>query len=316
MNEKISTTWKARASGVALVTLLVVGGLGPEAAAARKRAAPREVQQFSNETRIAINDNATSVPSTIEVSGFDTPIADVNVSLNDYSHTLPADVDVLLVGPGGQTALVMSDVAATTTAANENLLLDDQAAGQLPTQRDLVSGTFQPTNYDFGNQLDSFAPDPRIPTPLPSGSALAVFNGGNANGTWTLFIDDATNNTPDSTGSLTLGWSLSITTANGVPRTEPEQFQTQAGKALTVPAAGVLENDRDPDGDVLTAILTGQPQKGKVELQSDGSFTYRANKKAKGTDSFTYLAQDTTGLTALETVTIQIKGKKHKKGKK
>jgi hypothetical protein len=50
-----------------------------------------------------------------------------------------------------------------------------------------------------------------------------------------------------------------------------------------------------------------------VELLPDGSFTYRANQKVKGKDSFTYLVQDTTGLTALDTVTIQIKGKKKRK---
>jgi hypothetical protein len=51
-------------------------------------------------------------------------------------------------------------------------------------------------------------------------------------------------------------------------------------------------------------------------LLPNGGFTYRANKKAKGTDTFTYLAQDVSGLTALAEVTIQVKGKKHKKRKK
>src|SRR5262249_54169222 len=145
-----------------------------------------------------------------------------------------------------------------------------------------------------------------------SGSALAVFNGTNANGTWTLFISEQ-DNLPVETGSLAAGWTLRITTANGVPTTAPDTFQAQAGQSLDAPAAGVLQNDSDPDGDVLHAVLAGEPRKGSVELQADGSFTYRANKKAKGPDSFTYLAQDTTGLSALETVTIQIKGKKHKK---
>jgi VCBS repeat-containing protein len=318
MNQESRTAWNARATALALVSILLVGGLGPEAIgadAAKHRAGARKFQQFSNGTPITITDNKTSPPSTIEVSGFDTPIADVNVSLNVYSHPQPADVDVLLVGPQGQTALIMSDVAGASKAANDSLILDDQAESQLPSQEDITSGKFQPTNYDFASQPDKFAPDPRIPSPLSSGSALAIFNGTNANGTWTLFVVDADDDTPDTNGSIAGGWGLTITTANGVPRTQPDTFQAQAGQTLDVPAAGVLDNDTDLDGDLLTAVLAAEPAKGQVTLQPDGAFTYRANKRAKGTDSFTYLAQDTTGLQALETVTIQVKGKKHKKHK-
>ena len=306
--------WRTRAALLALTGALLLAGTGPlalDTAAAKQRSNARLFQQFANGVPIRITDNRTT-SSTIEVTGLDTPIADVNVSLNVFSHTQPADVDVLLVGPQGQTALIMSDVAAAANAANDSLLLDDQAAAQLPSQDDLTSGPFQPTNYDFSNQADSFAPDARIPTPLPSGSALAVFNGTNANGTWTLFVDDADDDTPDSSGSFAGGWSLTITTANGVPRPAADSFEAQAGKVLNVPAAGVLANDDDPDDDTLTAVLAGEPTRGTVTLAADGSFSYRANKKAKGTDSFTYLAQDSTGLTALETVSIQIKGKKKK----
>jgi VCBS repeat-containing protein len=301
---------------VVLAAAVLIGGLGtgtPGTDAARNRAGARKVQSFSNGARIAITDNTTSTPSTIEVSGFETQISDVNVSLNLYTHPQPADVDVLLVGPQGQTAMIMSDVAGASTAANDSLVLDDQAANQLPTQNDLVSGQFQPTNYEFTNVPDRFAPHPRIPTPLSSGSSLSVFNGTNPNGTWTLFVVDSDNDTVDTNGAIAQGWGLAITTASGVPKTESDQYQAQAGKLLTVPAAGVLENDRDPDGDALSVTLVGEAGKGTVELQADGSFTYRADKKAKGKDSFTYLVRDTTGLTALDTVTIQIKGKKKRK---
>ena len=78
----------------------------------------------------------------------------------------------------------------------------------------------------------------------------------------------------------------------------------------------MLGNDSDPDGDALTAILAGQPKQGSVSSQPDGSFTYTTKKKAKGTDSFTYLARDPGGLSDLATVDIQIKKAKKKKGKK
>lgn len=316
MDETSSRSWQGRAAALALVAALFISGFGPGAIgtdAAKHRASARKVQQFANSTPITIPKNAQSTPSTITVSGFGTPIADVNVSLNNLTISAAAALDILLVGPGGQTALIMSDAGGP--AANDSLVFDDQATPQVPPFPDpLVSGPVQPTNYDITTVPDTFAAP--APTKPASGSALAVFNGASANGTWTLFIKDQTN-LPLETGAITGGWQLSITTSNGVPNAVPDRFPGQAGQTLTVPASGVLQNDSDPDGDALTTVLAGQPAKGTVELRSDGSFTYRAGKKAKGTDSFTYLAQDPNGLNALAEVTIQIKGKnKKKKGKR
>jgi subtilisin-like proprotein convertase family protein len=314
------------ASVVALVATLLIGtGASPlldghevEArkrgrdAAASSNVAALKVESFANATPIAIASNAQVAPSTITVSGFETNIADVNVSLNGLTHPAASDLDILLVGPGGRAALLMSDAAGA--AANDSPSFDDQAVTQLPNAPDpLVSGTFQPTNYDFTGAPDTFAAP--APTNPAHGSTLGVFNGTNPNGTWTLFIREQDNNPPE-TGSLAGGWSLSITAANGVPNAAPDTFQAQAGKQLSVAGPGVLGNDRDPDGEALTAVLAGQPKRGTVTLQPDGGFTYKAKKKAKGTDSFTYLAQDTTGLQDVETVSIQLKKAKKKKGKK
>lgn len=315
MNEKDGKTVKPRMTALLLVAALLMGALGAGsegAIAARNRHGAKKLQSFSNGTAIAIPSNAMSIPTSIAVSGFDTPIADVDVSLNILTHPAASDLDILLVGPGGQMALIMSDGGGP--AANDSLTFSDQAATQLGSSDALTSGTFQPTNYDFSSATDVFVSPPAPVNTPPSGSSLAVFNGTNANGTWTLFVREQ-DNVPVETGTIAAGWSLRITTANGVPVTESDQFQATAGQTLSVEAAGVLENDSDPDGDFLTATLAGEPRKGKVTLEPDGAFTYTPGKKARGTDDFSYLAQDARGLTALDTVTIQIKGKK-KKGKK
>lgn len=303
------TPWVERVASAAVVVGLVIGGIGLDAmnaAAARKRATPRLIQAFSNSSLITINDNGTVTQTSIVVSGFDTELADIDVTLTNLSHAQAGDIDALLVGPGGQTALLISDVGSS--GANVTLTLDDQAANQVSSTAALATGTFQPTNFSSG---DPFGP----PAPLApaSGSELGVFNSTDPNGTWNLYLRDDTSNIAG--GMLAGGWSMRITSANGVPDAEPDSFQAQAGKPLSVDALGVLENDGDPDNDSLTAILAGQPKKGSVQLQVDGGFTYRSSKKAKGTDSFTYLSRDPSGLSDLETVTIQIK-KAKKKGKK
>jgi hypothetical protein len=55
---------------------------------------------------------------------------------------------------------------------------------------------------------------------------------------------------------------------------------------------GVLANDSDPDGDVLTSLLVDGPQHGTLELNDDGSFSYQPEAGYHGIDSFTYVALD------------------------
>src|SRR5437867_3847414 len=91
---------------------------------------------------------ATPYPATIDVSGVGGVVADVNVTLNGFSHGHPDDVDVLLVGPDGTAmALVMSDAGGGTAVSGLAITLDDQAAAALPDERELSSGTFRPTDY-------------------------------------------------------------------------------------------------------------------------------------------------------------------------
>ncbi len=123
------------------------------------------------------------------------------MQLNAFSHTFPGDVDVLLVGPTGQTVVLMSDVGSGTDATNVNLTFRDGAAS-MPTT--VVSGTYAPTNIGSGDLFPAPAPAG------PHGTTLSAFNGTNPNGTWSLYVvDDAV----EDTGSFAGGWSLLITTA-------------------------------------------------------------------------------------------------------
>jgi subtilisin-like proprotein convertase family protein len=166
----------------------------------------------SNITPITINDvglnptAATPYPSTIVVAGLGN-ITDVNVTISGFTHTFPDDVDMLLVGPGGQQATIWSDVGGGTDALNITVTMDDAAASVLPTAGPLVSGTFQPTN-DATSGADAAFP---APAPAATGtSALSVFNGTSPNGTWSLYIvDDADGDA----GSIAGGWSLTFETA-------------------------------------------------------------------------------------------------------
>lgn len=292
---------------MALAVLAGSSGLMADAVAARRNSSALRIETFTNQAGIAIPSNGQAAPSTINVSGLRAPVADVDISLNLLTHPTASDLDIMLVGPNGQMALVMSDVGFA--AANDSLTFSDEAASRITYAEPLVSGTFQPTDDDYTPSPDIFAAP--APTTNP-GSALSVFNGTDGNGAWTLYIREQ-DNAPVETGSVA-SWSLRITAANSGPQTQPESFSVKAGQTLDVPAEGVLANDTDPDDDALTARLAGQAKKGSVTVNADGSFSYLAKKKAKGTDTFTYLATDSTGLSAVEKVNIQIsKGKKKRR---
>jgi hypothetical protein len=123
------------------------------------------------------------------------------VTLTGFSHQFPADVDVLLVGPGAKSTL-MSDVCDSPPVTGINLTFDDAAPASLPsiTASPCGSGVFKPT--DSGGDI--------FQAPAPAGphvAALSQFGPGTPNGLWQLFVRD---DTPGFTGSIAGGWTLEL----------------------------------------------------------------------------------------------------------
>jgi hypothetical protein len=111
-------------------------------------------------------------------------------------------LDILLVGPTGQTVELMSADGTSNLVSAATLVFDD-TGGPLPPA--IVSGTYVPAGIGPGRgSLPGSAP------PAPYGSALAAFNGLNPNGTWSLYISDTA---AGDGGQLASGWSLSVTTS-------------------------------------------------------------------------------------------------------
>lgn len=94
---------------------------------------------------------------------------------------------------------------------------------------------------------------------------------------------------------------------NTAPEAAGDSYAAVGGEPLTLPAPGVLANDTDADGNVLTATGVTQPANGKVTLEADGSFTYTSDAGFSGKDVFTYRADDGEDLSAPATVTITVK---------
>ena len=167
---------------------------------------------FSNTGAIAFTDNvgppspSTPYPSTINVTG-QGGITKVTITLNGFTHDFPDDADVLVVSPGGQKILLMSDCGGSTDAVNINITFDDTAASSLPDSGGIATGTYKPTDFDPAADLAFPAPAPAEPYSL----SLASLNGTIQNGIWSLYVVDDAADTAPPPNTISGGWTINIT---------------------------------------------------------------------------------------------------------
>lgn len=190
---------------------------------------------FSNPAPITIADRAgvstpngiaSPYPSSISVSGLTGALSNLTVTLTGYNALRPRDNEFALVGPSGQTLMLMSDTGdLISTAPGVNLTFSDGAPTPVPTGpgSSIPSGTYRPTDFPIAAPVgnDGFpAPGPTtVNSSAPAGTATlaSVFNGSDANGTWSLYaIDDALGGGPS---TVTGGWSLEITVDENIALT-------------------------------------------------------------------------------------------------
>jgi VCBS repeat-containing protein len=176
------------------------------------------------------------------------------------------------------------DIGLNVNAATGVLANDTDADGDALTAA-LVSGTSHGSLTLNPNGSFSYTPN-------------ANFNGTD---TFTYTVSDGHGGTDTATVTIT------VTPANDAPVAVNDSYSANEDVVLTVPAAGVLANDTDVEGDALTATLVTGPASGALTLNPDGSFTYTPNANFNGTDSFIYRAKDAgNALSNVANVTITV----------
>ncbi|HMJ65292.1 MAG TPA: immunoglobulin domain-containing protein [Candidatus Binatia bacterium] len=181
---------------------------------------------FSNTVAISFPAGApvTPYPSTISVSGLTGRVVGLSVTLLNLSHPAPDDIDVLLVGPGGQAVLMMSDAGGSNAVSAVNLTFSDGSGVSLPDSTRITSGTYEPSNYGSGDVF------PRAPAG-PYSTSFSTFNGTDPNGSWRLFVY---RDTGSAIGSIAGGWRLNISLADPpVIVTHPQSQAVSPGATVT-----------------------------------------------------------------------------------
>ncbi len=179
-------------------------------------AGPAGAVNFVNATPITVSDNvsASPYPSPISVSGICGSVTYAAVGLNGFSHPNPRDVDMLLVAPGGQRTMLMSDAGDGTDANNVSFFFTTTATTP-------ISGAF--THGAFYSATDvNTVPDNTFAAPAPPGpysSSMGTFMGVAPVGTWQLFVLD---DRAGDSGSFAGGWQLTLQT--DTPSCGPVEF--------------------------------------------------------------------------------------------
>ncbi len=96
------------------------------------------------------------------------------------------------------------------------------------------------------------------------------------------------------------------TVENRPPVASSDAYTTSANSSLTIAAASLLSNDSDPDANNLDIVGIGQPERGTLADNNDGTFTYTPAARFVGADSFTYTVSDGNGSTATTTVNLTV----------
>ncbi len=105
---------------------------------------------------------------------------------------------------------------------------------------------------------------------------------------------------------VTRSFAVTIGNVNEQPTTNQDVYTTTYAETIHALAIGVLANDADPDGDMLSVILVSGPSCGLLVLQANGRFTYTPAVPFIGQVTFQYQASDGQLNSAIQIVVINI----------
>jgi hypothetical protein len=100
--------------------------------------------------------------------------------------------------------------------------------------------------------------------------------------------------------------NLQVKDQNDRPLGRPDVYRVVQGSVLRVNDGGVLENDRDPEGDALRASLLTAPRHGSLTLKRDGTFVYQPHAEFVGRDAFEYRVVDEHGTAAIARAVVRV----------
>lgn len=255
--------------------------------------APIRVSAFTNPAHGTLvmnplNDGTFTYTPTTGFTGQDT--FTYRVTNGNYESTNATVTITVLTTNNAPVAVndrYLATAGQTLTVAAGAIMLNDSDPDRDLITASLVTGPSQAGTFSFtaGSGAFSYAPAPGVLGDV----------------TFTYKVTDP------------YGLSSNVATVtihvNTLPVARNDAYTTAEDTTLTVPAAGILSNDTDPDaGAVMTVVLpmvTG-PTHGTLTQQANGAFVYVPQANYNGTDSYTYRVVDENGGLSQTTATVTI----------
>jgi uncharacterized repeat protein (TIGR01451 family) len=286
------------------------------------------------------DDSGRTATATVEVEVANAaPVAAAETADTTHATTVVVDPAGHSTDPNGDTLAV----TGTTTPAHGTVVLNgDGTLAYTPDSgfrgidtfgytvsdgQASVSGTVTITvaNAVPVARTDAFTVSSNAPTTLdvlgndtdPNGDALTVTvdatpsngratvaggtveyqarDGFHGTDTFRYTIDDGHGGTAQAT--------VTVVAVDMPPQANPDAAGTGTDSPVTV---GLLANDTDPNGDVLTMTATTAPAHGTIVTAPDGFVTYTPETGFCGTDLFTYTVADPAGNTGSAAVVITV----------
>ncbi|MBY5162749.1 Ig-like domain-containing protein [Salsipaludibacter albus] len=187
-------------------------------------------------------------------------------------------------GPVGDLPPVASDDAATTVvdeAVTIDVLANDADLGGDPLSLGGVGAPSDGTAVANADQTVTYTPDPGFV------------------GTDSFPYQVCDPDPQCDTATVT----VTVLAVNAPPVAVDDAVTTGVGVARTI---GVLVNDSDPEGQVLTVTGLVQPGDGTAVVNADQTVTYTPDPGFVGVDTFTYRASDGLDVSAPATVTVTV----------
>jgi len=171
---------------------------------------------FRKAAAITVNQNGAGspYPSTITVANGPQTIGSMRVSVYDLAVERPDDLDLLLVGPGGQAFVLMANAGGLNPNGSVTINYTDLAGQIVPDDGPLSTTDYEPTSFGTVQAFPAPAPSSfNLPGSMVGGTGTQTlfgnFGGTNSNGTWGLYVrNDTTTDDPQAVGSIAGGWGI------------------------------------------------------------------------------------------------------------
>ena len=274
----------------------------------------------ANAAPIAVDDEVATLPATavrigvvandsdpngdpVTVDAVTQPAngATVGVATNNGDGTITFAPNAAFRG----TATFIYTLSDGTTTATATVSVTVPDAGPVAINDSATTPSASPVAIDvLANDLDDNG-DPLTVTAVTQPASGVAVNNGDGTVTYTPgagFTGTDTFTYSITDGSATATATVTVTVANAPPVAVDDAATTPPSTPVVI---GVLANDSDLNGDLLTVLTVTAPAHGSVVANTDRTLTYTPAAGFTGTDTFTYTITDGTD-TATATVTITV----------